>query len=186
MGEWVARNTSRYGAAPVTLHETERPSGESRYVAWIRSTPYPGAYGCAVNPETIDGEYSKLESEVQATTQAIQALADKLQSAAAGGDADASQWLLDLKSIALQVRQDQLQMQAIMQAMHDFTVSHLTEQAAQPQPAYVPRPAYAMQQPMMGGGGGILGRFMGGGFGRAMAMGAGFGLGDDIINSIFR
>jgi len=31
----------------------------------------------------------------------------------------------------------------------------------------------------------MLQRFMGGGFGRAVAMGAGFGIGDDIINSIF-
>ncbi len=31
----------------------------------------------------------------------------------------------------------------------------------------------------------MLSRFMGGNFGRAIAMGAGFGIGDDIINSIF-
>jgi hypothetical protein len=53
-----------------------------------------------------------------------------------------------------------------------------------------------MQQPMpypqqnYGGypqqqGGGILGGFMNSGFGRAIAMGAGFGIGDDLINSIF-
>ena len=142
-----------------------------------------------VNPETIDAEYSELESEVEATAQAIRSLADKLQAAATAGDPNANQWLLDLKSIALQGQQDHLQTQSLMQAVHDFTVDHLAGQAAQqpgytPQPAYAPQPSYTMQQPM--GGGGLLGRFMGGSFGRAMAMGAGFGIGDDIINSIFR
>jgi hypothetical protein len=143
-----------------------------------------------VNPETIDSEYAKLEQEVDATGQAIQAFAQKLQTAAGAGDANAREWLLDLKSIALQVQQDQLQMQSLMQAVHDFTVSHLSDPAygqpaaggyPPPQPVYAPQPSYGMQQGM---GGGILGRFMGGGFGRAIATGAGFGLGDDLINKI--
>lgn len=147
-----------------------------------------------MNPETIDGEYSKLEQDVQATTDAVQSFAQKLQTAAGAGDANAKDWLLDLKSIALQIQQDQLQMQSLMQAIHDFTISHLSDPAAAsvaqppagfvPQQAYAPQPAYAVQQPMMGGGG-LLGRFMGGGFGRAMALGAGFGIGNDVISSIF-
>ena len=146
-----------------------------------------------MTPETIDSEYTKLEQEVQSTTQAIQTLAQKLQ-AAAGTDENAKDWLLDLKSVALQVQQDQLQMQSLMQAMHDFTISHLSDPAVAPvaqppagfvpQQAYAAQPAYAIQQPMAGGGG-LLGRFMGGGFGHAMALGAGFGIGDEIINSIF-
>lgn len=145
-----------------------------------------------MNPETIDSEYAKLEQEVQATSGAIEALAGKLQSAGGAGDPNAREWLLDLKSIALQIQQDQLQMRSLMQAMHDFTIDHLSQPAAAPiaqppagfvpQQAYAPQPMYAAQ-PM--GGGGLLGRFMGGGFGRAIAMGAGFGIGDDIINSIF-
>lgn len=147
-----------------------------------------------MTPETIDSEFAKLQEEVQSTTQAIQTLAEKLQSAAANGDNNAKEWLLDLKSVTLQVQQDQLQMQSLMQAMHDFTISNLSSpavaQAAQPPPGFVPQqayaaqPAYAVQQPVMGGGG-LLNRFMGGGFGRAMAVGAGFGIGNDIINSIF-
>jgi hypothetical protein len=35
------------------------------------------------------------------------------------------------------------------------------------------------------GGGGMFGGLLGGGFGRAMEMGAGIGLGEDLINSIF-
>jgi hypothetical protein len=148
-----------------------------------------------LNPDTIDAEYSKLEQEVQSTGQAIEDLAQKLQTAAASGDQNAREWLLDLKSIALSVQADHVQMQSLMQAVHDFTVNHLSDPAAgagygtgQPTypPTYAPQPSYQMQQPVGAGmGGGLLGRFMGGGFGRAIATGAGFGLGDDLINRIF-
>jgi hypothetical protein len=43
-------------------------------------------------------------------------------------------------------------------------------------------------QPMgmgMGGGRGLFGGMLGGGFGQAMMAGAGIGLGEDLINSIF-
>ncbi len=148
-----------------------------------------------MNPETIDAEYAKLEQEVQSTSQTIEALAGKLQTAAGAGDSNAREWLLDLKSIALSVQQDHLQMQSLMQAVHDFSVNHMSDPTmdgayggAQPgfQPAYAPQPAYQMQQPMGAGmSGGMLGRFMGGGFGRAIMTGAGFGIGDDLINRIF-
>jgi hypothetical protein len=136
-----------------------------------------------VNPETIDSEYAKLEQEAAEVGQAISDLSQKMQAAAVAGDANAKEWLLGLKSVALQVQQEQLQAQALLQAMHDFTVSHLSQAEAQyaGQPAYAPQPAYAFQQPAMGG---VLSRFLGGGFGRAIVTGAGFGIGDDIINKI--
>lgn len=139
-----------------------------------------------MNPETIDSEYSNLESEANQVAQAVQAFSQKLQTAAAAGDNSAKEWLLDLKSIALQIQQEQLQMQSLLQAMHDFTVDHLSGAAGQqpqyaPQPVYAAQPGYGYQQ---GGAGGMLSRFMGGGFGRAIMTGAGFGIGDDIINHI--
>jgi hypothetical protein len=36
-----------------------------------------------------------------------------------------------------------------------------------------------------GGGGGMLGGFLNSGFGRAIELGAGVGIGEDLINSIF-
>jgi len=151
-----------------------------------------------VNPETIDNEYQKLEQEVEGTSQAIDAMAQKLKAAADAGDANAREWLLDLKSIALSLQQDHLQMQSLMQAMHDFVVEHLSDQPSaayggqpgqpayqQPayqQPAYAPQPSYSVCPP---GAGGTLSRFMSGAFGRAIMTGAGFGIGDDLINRIF-
>jgi hypothetical protein len=144
-----------------------------------------------MNPETVDSEFAKLQQEAEQAGQAIATFAQKLQAAATAGDANARDYLLDLKSIGLQIQQEQLQMQSLLQALHDFTVSHLSapapeQYAPQPQYAppaqYAPQPMYSQQQGM--GGGGMLSRFLGGGFGRAIVTGAGFGIGDDIINSI--
>jgi hypothetical protein len=131
---------------------------------------------------TIDSEYSQLEQEAQQTFQSVQALATKLQSADQGGDANAKEWLLDLKSIALQVQQEQLQMQTLLQALHGFAVNTMQS----PAPAAVPQQMAAAQpQAMAPQGGGMLQNFLGSGFGRAIEMGAGFGVGNQIINSIF-
>lgn len=127
--------------------------------------------------DTVDREYQQLEQESQQLTQEIQAFAAKLQSAGDSGDNQAKEWLLDLKSIALQIQQEQLQVQALLQALHGFAVNTI-QQAPQAQAA-----------PSQAQGGGLLSRFTGGGFGQAMmsgvGMGAGFGLADSVINSIF-
>jgi hypothetical protein len=154
----------------------------SRARAWARCSLCRAVYPRPVNPETIDTEYAKLEQEADQVAQAIADLSQKMQAAAAAGDANAKEWLLGLKSIALQVQQEQLQAQALLQALHDFTVSNLSQaQGYAAQPAYAPQPAYAFQQP---GSGGVLSRLLGGGFGRAIVTGAAFGIGDDLINKI--
>jgi hypothetical protein len=136
-----------------------------------------------VDVETVDQEYQQLQQESQQLTQAIQEFASKLQAAGDGGDAQAKEWVLDLKGIALQIQQEQLQTQALLQALHGLVVNNVREapptQAAAPVQAAAPQPQ----------GGGILSRFRGGGFGQAMVtgagMGAGFGLADSVINGIF-
>ncbi len=130
--------------------------------------------------DTIDREYSQLQAEFQEVTQAFQTLASKLQAAAQAGDASARDWLLDLKQVALQVKDSQVQTASLLQAMHGFVNN--TFQAPQQTNAYPQQQGYGYQG---GGGGGMFGRFRGSGFARAMEMGAGIGLGEDIINSIF-
>ena len=137
-----------------------------------------------MDSETIDQNYAQLEQQAQQTTQLIQTLAGKLQTASAAGDPNAREWLLDLKEITLGVQQEQGQTSLLLQSIHAMIDNHVQTAAAAPQPQY-------QQAPMMGGamggmgGGGMLQRFLGGGMGHAMMAGAGFGIGDQLINQIF-
>jgi hypothetical protein len=151
-----------------------------------------------VDVATIDQEYQQLQQESGELTQAIQDFATKLQTAGNAGDEQAKEWVLDLKGVALQIQQEQLQMQALLVALHDFVGNALQAPAAAPGPAVAPTapaPAAAAplqapaEQPAQQQGGGMLSRFRGGGFGQAMTqgvgLGVGFGLADSVINSIF-
>lgn len=164
--------------------------------------------------ETIDRKYEQLTGQSQQTIQAISALAEKLQAAAQSGDQNAREWMLDLKEIALGIRDEQGQVTELLQAIHGFTANQLQTQSqplAQPEPPaqyqqapppqqyapppqqYAPQPQqYAPQYQQPGyqpgypqGGGGMFQRFMGSNFGSAIASGAGFGIGDDLINHLF-
>nr|WP_283103157.1 hypothetical protein [Acidithiobacillus sp. S30A2] len=124
--------------------------------------------------------------------QSLQTLAGKLKAAADGGNTDAREWLLDLKELALNIQTEQQQVMAVMQAMHQAVQNDITSmqgQGQQWQPGYSQMPqAQGYGQPAMQqgqGGGGFLSNFLNSGFGRAIEMGAGFGIGDDLINSIF-
>ena len=90
--------------------------------------------------------------------------------------------MLDLKEIALAIQQQQQQMQNLLQAIHGFVAN---QNQAYSQPGYS-QPVFGqpvMGTPMQPQGG--LGGFLNSGFGRAVTMGLGFGLGDDLINKIF-
>jgi len=145
--------------------------------------------------QTIDQEYQQLQSQAQETVQEIRTLADKFQAAAQAGNQDAREWLLDLKSITLAVQAEQNQVGLLLQAIHGFVANQNTALQASPmqqpgpwtqQPTQLPPgypPGYVRTQ--QGGFGGMLGNFLNSGFGRAIEMGAGFGIGDDLINKIF-
>gem|GEM_PF-438211 len=80
-----------------------------------------------MDPDTIDTEYGNLQREIQQANEAIGAFAQKMQAAAAAGDANAQGWLQDLQGIAAQVQQEQTQVQTLLQAMHAFTVTTLQQ-----------------------------------------------------------
>jgi hypothetical protein len=152
-----------------------------------------------VDPQTIDQNYAQLQQQGQQTATLIQTLAGKLQAAAAAGDTNAREWMLDLKEVALGVQQEEGQVSLLLQSIHSMVDNHVqsggqpgyqSQQGYQQQPQYqqqgYQQPGYQQQGGMMGGGGGgMLQSFLGGGFGRAIVTGAGFGIGDDIINKIF-
>ena len=137
--------------------------------------------------QTIDQQYQQLQSEGQRVGQQLQTLAGKLQGAAQGSNADAREWLLDLREIALGIQAEQQQMTQVLQAIHAMwqnQQAQLQNMPAAAQPGYMPQGMGAMQQ-QQGGIMGALDGFLNSGFGRAIEMGAGFGLGDDLINKIF-
>ena len=152
-----------------------------------------------MDPQTVDQNYAQLQQQGQQTTALIQTLAGKLQAAAAAGDMNAREWMLDLKEVALGVQQEEGQVSLLLQSIHSMVDNHVQSTGQpgyqqqgyqQPQQGYqqqgYQQPQYQQQGGMMGGGGGgMLQSFLGGGFGRAIVTGAGFGIGDDIINKIF-
>jgi len=132
---------------------------------------------------TIDQQYNQLQQEAQSVSQALQALAGKLKAAADGGNQDAREWLLDLREVAMTIQQEQQQVMMVMQAVHQAMQNQMPQQSASWQPGY-PQTPQGYGQPQQQGGG-FLSEFLNSGFGRAIEMGAGFGIGDDLINSIF-
>lgn len=126
--------------------------------------------------QTIDQTYTQLQSQAQQSAQALQTLGGKLQAAVNSGDPQAREWMLDLREIALSFQAEQQQVTALLQALHAAVAN---EAAAQPQPPQPP------QSPTPRQSGGFLGNILGSGFGQAMAAGAGFGIGDDLIKDIF-
>ena len=149
-----------------------------------------------MDPETVDQNYAQLQQQAQQTVAQIQTLAGKLQSAAAAGDQNAREWMLDLKEIALGIQQEQGQVSLLLQSIHSMVDNHVQTmgQPGYQQPGYQPGYQSQYQQPgyqqpgyqqYQQGSGGMLQQFLGGGFGRAIVTGAGFGIGDDIIKAIF-
>jgi hypothetical protein len=149
--------------------------------------------------QTIDSQYNQLHAQAGQTVQELKDLAVKLQSAAQAGNPDAREWLLDLKSIALAIQAEQNQVSNLLQSLHNFVENQ--NQAVQQMPQQTPwgnqqQPYPQQQQPYpqqnYGGGypqqqqgGGFFGELLNSGFGRAIVTGAGFGIGDDLINKIF-
>ena len=160
---------------------------------------------------TIDQEFEQLQAEFQDVAKTVQALAAKMQAAEKAGDANASEWLGDLKQVAQDIDDEQAQVQKLLLAIHGFVGSVAqTQQAAAGEekpplfaPGHEPQEEESSQQPaphhhgmlggMLGGmmsggmmGGGMFGGYYGGGFGQAMEMGMAMNLGANLVSSIFR
>jgi hypothetical protein len=160
-----------------------------------------------VDIQTIDNAYESVQRQSQDTAAKLQTLGQKLQRAAQAGDQNAREWLLDLREIALAVRDEESQVAGLLQAIHGFAANQIQQPppqqqpypmqqpypaqppyAPQPpypaQPPYAPQPPYPPQQPGYGAQNPLSG-FLNSGFGRALEMGAGIGLGEDLIGRLF-
>lgn len=133
--------------------------------------------------QTIDNQYNQLQSQAQQTITELQTLARKLQAASQAGDQNAREWFLDLKSIALAIQAEQNQVVNLLQALHGFVANQAQPSPWGNAPSYAPQPAYPAYPQQQSGG--ILGNFLNSGFGRALEMGAGFGIGEEVIDRLF-
>jgi len=156
---------------------------------------------------TIDKEFEQLQAEFQDVATTVQGLATKMQAAEKAGDANATEWLADLKKVAQDIDDEQTQVKALLLAIHDFVGNAAQTHAEEKPPLFAPghEPAAdepAQQQPpqhhgflggMLGGvmgggmmgGGGYYGPYYGGSFGQAMAAGMAMNLGANLVSSIF-
>ena len=152
-----------------------------------------------MDTQTIDQEYQKLEGEFEDLAKTVQGLVQKMQAAEQAGDANAKEWLGDMKQIVQDIGDEQTQAKVVLLAIHGFIKDAATQSAGsdenpplyapgrEPQAQPQPQPVY-QQQPMGGMmmGGPMMGGYMGGGFARAMEMGAGIGLGQALLSGLFR
>lgn len=141
----------------------------------------------AMDIQTVDQQYQQLQIQSQQVAQQLQGLAGKMQSAAQNGHPEAREWLLDLREVALAIQGQQQQMGNTLQAIHALWQNQAQQMMPTLAPGGYPSANYAqpgMNAPQQGGLFGVLGGFLNSGFGRAMEMGAGIGLGEDLINKI--
>ena len=85
-----------------------------------------------VDPSNVDREYDRLAEQSRRTADLLRALADKLSARAGQGDPQAREWGLDLREIALAVRDEEQQMKTLLQAMDreaDLEVQAVRQQA---------------------------------------------------------
>lgn len=68
---------------------------------------------------TIDSEFDKLQAEFQDVATTVQGLAAKMQAAEKAGDANAAEWLGDLKRVAQDVDDEQAQVKTLLLASTD-------------------------------------------------------------------
>jgi len=156
-----------------------------------------------MDTQTIDQEYEKLEGEFEDVAKTVAGLVKKMQAADKAGDANATEWLGDMKLVVQDISDEQTQAKNLLLAIHGF-IKNLADAQPAPgpgenpalfapghEPQEQPQPEPVYQQPrrgLLGGmlGGGMMGGYMGGGFAQAMEMGAGISLGQSLISSIFR
>lgn len=151
---------------------------------------------------TIDKEFEQLRAEFQDVATTVQGLAAKMQAAEKAGDANATEWLTDLKKVAQDIDDEQAQVKSLLLAIHDFIGNAAQAHADEKPPLFAPGHEPPAEDPaqqqapqhhgflggMLGGmmGGGYYGGYYGGSFGQAMAAGMAMNLGANLVSSIFR
>lgn len=121
--------------------------------------------------QTAVQQIQQVQRQAQDTVGKIQALAQKIGTSVADKDA-ARELVMDLREIALGIQQEQQQAMLLLQQLGQYIQTLEGELQTHPTTQVQPRG--------WGGGGGFLSNLTSG-----LAMGAGFGLADDLISSLF-
>jgi hypothetical protein len=127
--------------------------------------------------QTAESQAVQLQNQANQVGQQLRQLADKLQ-AKISDPVLARELMLDLREVAIAVQQQNQSALMIIQQMAQYIHALESNLATQAQPAFQPRGWAA--QPYPSASGGFMGN-LASGFG----LGAGFGLGEDLVNDIF-
>jgi hypothetical protein len=121
---------------------------------------------------------AQMQQQMQALAQQLQALATKIQ-ANAKDPAAARELSMDLREIGMGIAGFGQSTQLMLQQMAQYIQGLEGQLQSHPQPTLQPRGW--MQAPSFGGGGGFFGTMLSG-----LGIGAGVGIGQDLVNDIFR
>ena len=127
--------------------------------------------------QTAENQAIQLQQQADQVGQGIKALAEKLQ-AKVSDPTLSRELILDLKEAALAIQRQNQSALMLIQQMAEYIHSLETHVSSLPQPTYPTRGWAA--QPYAGTGGGFMSNVMSG-----LGMGAGFGLANDLVSSIF-
>jgi hypothetical protein len=118
----------------------------------------------------IDMQFQQLQQAMQETENRLSGVVQQLRGS---NNPEIREMEYSLRELALSLRQERVMVSDLLSGMH-ARYSQSFGQASAPQPTVGQSPS-----------GGFLSDFLNSGFGRAIEMGAGFGIGDDLINKLF-
>lgn len=127
--------------------------------------------------QTAENQAIQLQQQADQVGQSIKALAEKLQAKVPDASL-ARELMLDLRETALAIQRQNQSALMLIQQMAEYIHSLETHVNSLPQPSYPTRGWAA--QPYAGTGGGFMSNVMSG-----LGLGAGFGLANDLVSSIF-
>lgn len=130
-----------------------------------------------MNTAKIDQQYEALQVAFGDIAKTIQTLAQQLQDAAKTGDSRATEWLLELKQVALAVRSEQTQVNDLLATIHG-----VVEDGARQTSEALRQQADALRSERQS----ASGLFGGSSFGQAVETGMAIGLGETLIDDLFR
>lgn len=127
--------------------------------------------------QSAENQVVQLQTQAEQVAQGIQGLSTKLQ-ARITDPSLARELVLDLREAALAVQKQNQTTMMLVEQMAQYIHALESHVANVPQPGMQPRGWSA--QPYASSGGGFMGNVMSG-----LGMGAGFGLANDLVSSIF-